>query len=1043
MTKFEIPRYDDTVDLVPFGLPQILDFEIAAEELENINAQFYDEPLPPDEAGIRQARLHPVVVSKEGGYDELLPSDGQPSHIEVLPEQDYTVKSIGGNDVAAWLGEWIPVPFLREDKGKTHEDGEPCFVQGPSNWARARMTRVEKNGKFFYRVVLAFDMQVEDQPNSEQLVALSPEDIWSRSNFRLAYKPRDNAWFINLKWIDDWLHFVWNRYLAKNNIRNRIRRDTLFYLGSYLVYLEMLSRAIRNVRVRSADTKLPPVEVDLVLDIGNSRTTGLLIEEDPALGKGRSLNDSYSLQLRDMDRPENVYMEPFSTRVEFSKTRFGLDLSVEEDDGFSSDSGRRQQAFQWVSCVRTGKEAERLASRSATTEGSTGMSSPKRYLWDENPWLASWRYNMQGFQQNEPHPFCALTAGLNDSGRPLCSLGDTRVRVPDKDEASQPCFFYHFTRSSMMMFLFIEILQQALLTINSPSQRCRRSSKGVPRRLRKIIFTTPAGMPAAEQQIYRRWADWAVGAFWNTLRWPMAAPQKLHVTECADPVDRTAFNYWREPEIICRWDEATCTQLVYLYNEVKEKYQGDAAAFFRERGRLRSKHGERPNIRVASIDLGGGTTDLAVTTFVLTSDAGSTVQITPEQNFRDGFNIAGDNILKAVIGSVIFRSIAAAMESQGVPQAETLFRELFGKDSANSDVRNATLRQQFVRQVATPIAYAALSIYERSHGEKSTVINIRDVFTGMSQIDPDDLPFKQAPRPLDAVINYVEEGAERRRGRRFSFFDLQIEVSFDEIRAVIKDSIGNILRDLCEVVHSYDCDMLLLSGRPSCWPVISEIICSRLPVAPDRIQPMGDYKVGNWYPFADAFGNIADPKTTVVVGAILCLISQNNLAGFVFDSLSLEPLSTARHIGELDAKGQLLDPKVWFDIDVRNPDQKGYEKDVFFSAPILIGFRQLPIERWTATQFYEMKLTSNEAAARAEGRYPYKVHVRLDVESLSEDDDRTKRLSDSTSRQSEGEFSIESIEDKDGNPVASADLAIRLKTLKSDDGCWLDTGVIY
>ena len=69
--------------------------------------------------------------------------------------------------------------------------------------------------------------------------------------------------------------------------------------------------------------------------------------------------------------------------------------------------------------------------------------------------------------------------------------------------------------------------------------------------------------------------------------------------------------------------------------------------------------------------------------------------------------------------------------------------------------------------------------------------------------------------------------------------------------------------------------------------------------------------------------------------------------------------------------------------------------------------------------------------------------MRLDVESLSEDDDRTKRLSDSTSRQSEGEFSIESIEDKDGNPVASADLAIRLKTLKSDDGCWLDTGVIY
>ena len=46
--------------------------------------------------------------------------------------------------------------------------------------------------------------------------------------------------------------------------------------------------------------------------------------------------------------------------------------------------------------MRIGPEAARLATQAVCAEGTTGMSSPKRYLWDERPWQQSWRYNTGG-----------------------------------------------------------------------------------------------------------------------------------------------------------------------------------------------------------------------------------------------------------------------------------------------------------------------------------------------------------------------------------------------------------------------------------------------------------------------------------------------------------------------------------------------------------------------------------------------------------------------------------------------------------------------
>ncbi len=140
---------------------------------------------------------------------------------------------------------------------------------------------------------------------------------------------------------------------------------------------------------------------------------------------------------------------------------------------------------------------------------------------------------------------------MNDPG----FVKNRNFRNQEKESALESLF----TRSSLMMFLLIEIIHQALLTINLPGQRLRREAPAEPRRLRQVIFTVPGGMPVAEQKIYRRWARWGVHVLWEALGWEQYYVGRQKRLSHNGPTD-----YRTSPIVRCDWDEATCTQLVYI-----------------------------------------------------------------------------------------------------------------------------------------------------------------------------------------------------------------------------------------------------------------------------------------------------------------------------------------------------------------------------------------------------------------------------------------------------------------------------------------------
>jgi len=222
--------------------------------------------------------------------------------------------------------------------------------------------------------------------------------------------------------------------------------------------------------------------------------------------------------------------------------------------------------------------------------------------------------------------------------------------------------------------------------------------------------------------------------------------------------------------------------------------------------------------------------------------------------------------------------------------------------------------------------------------------------------------------------------------------------------------------------------MILAPYRRLCLPV-------------DRIVHMHKYRVGARYPFV-THGRIEDPKTTVVIGAIICALAGGSLEGILIETSGFEPQPTTRYLGLLDDQGRLTRDQVWFsDIDVYAAEKVELKREIQFSSFVPVGFRQLSCPRWTTTKLYMLEYSDAKFQKEAEGRLPYTLELKYTLEEPEEEDAgrlRPQRLV----KRTEGRLSVESIVDKTGQPVPENRITARLQTLRHDGGYWLDTGVL-
>ncbi len=963
--------------------------------------QFLDFGFDPSRLKVREWGFHDTTAS--GSVDDLVQLDfdvvrGQYEVVEngrrraAEPNLAVTAKDA----LAPFVDKWVPVPFLQMRPNNQ-------FREGPGDWARIRVVDLEaRYGEGFrdeqgnrYRAVLAFDTGLIAEAEGRAYLAPSSKDVTAGALFALAPNQRANHWLLRQGWMGQWLEELFRELHPRataEEIDSDIKQKPQEASARYLAFLGLLAEAIHFPPVKLVgDAERPgrgAIEVDLVLDVGNSRTCGLLIEAAGELGI--NLNDSYELALRDLSHPECVHTKPFESRIEFAQAWFGKN--------HLSRLGGRADAFVWPTMTRVGPEATRLAARRRGTEGNTGMSSPKRYLWDEEPQTHEWRFNIAYAQDQTAMPAAAgpMAQLINQKGEPL------HLVEPEADSADHlPVFEPLYSRSSIMTFSLTEVLLQALTLMNSPQQRGRRAHAETPRRLRRIVLTLPTGMPLAERLIFRKRAEAARDLVWMMMGWKLddvAAPP---------------------PRVLTDWDEASCTQLVYLYTEVARNFGGDARRFFQIARKPRGRTADSALI-IASIDVGGGTTDLIINSYRL-EGAGTSVTLFPEQKFREGFNVAGDDILLRVVQAHVLPPIEVAMRAAGIANPADLMAELVGGDRGGEDVIQRNLRQQFALQIAHPIALEflrAAETYDPSSGVLTAEPRGYDSF------------FPGGAKPSQEVVTFVNDAVRKRGAKDFDLKTTEFPIDLVELDKTVRAEMARVLAPLAEIVHAYDCDVLLLSGRPSRLPGIRALLMELLPLPPERVISLHEYRVGAWYPFRDARLRVEDPKTTVAVGAMIAALAQSQLPDFSFRSDLLRSKSIAKFIGKLDGGGRLQkEDLVYRDVDLDNREYELPEIAFEFRGPMWLGARQLDLVRWPAARLYALEFAKPEYAERHARETPFKIALSR-VKPKDKDSGDVER------------FRLRQVTNRDGRAVALDRLTLRLQTLPRREGYWLDTGML-
>ncbi|MCD2176110.1 virulence factor SrfB [Rhizobium sp. C4] len=947
-----------------------------------------------------------------------------------------------------YMNRWVPVPFFKIEPGKDAL-GNELYAQGPTDWVRMRITETRNtygDREASHRVIFAFDTSLAPIKPNRPYLAPTPEDAQRTERFRLMTRLPDIISFLSHKitmpgqgeadvqqWVDDWLRDALYTYRKEEN-KNRELRPEHFphrfeHLALYITLVQFIGSVIKPGPVSLIDTlsevkAAQAVDVDLVLDIGNSRSCGLLIQSFPD-DMNVDLNNSLVMELRDLSKPELVHRDPFESQCELVAAEFG-------PDDIARRSGRAR-AFFWPSLLRIGPEASRLRGESEGTEATTGISSPKRYLWSSDPVLQDWKFRSSaGYSDTVPRIEMSMYRFVNDRGDVLEQIESDRqkFKLKVKESDTQTASRFSFSKSSFFTFMLVEIIAQAMSMMNNPGVRRERRLKDSPRRLRRIILTIPSATPVQEQRILRSRAEAAVKLLWSLSGW--------------DEV-KGGINS-RRPEVHCSWDEASSVHLVYLYGEAVHKLGGSIRTLFHMLGKPRERHPALPadkgnlrrpesSLRIASVDVGGGTTDLMVTTYYQTDN----VALYPDQNFREGFRIAGDDLLKSVIERLVTPRFEEMLTQSSMTNARNFLKDRFAGDNPTMSEQEKHLRRQFVLQVLLPVAIGILSECEAmpANSRQTSLRKISDFFP--EDTDKDTKIRKEIP--VDKrILGYLKEKAKTLGASEFLLADCEILIDPAAMEECVLATFDSVFDNIAEAINHLDADIVLLTGRPMRLPQLINLFVNKMAVRPDAVIPIRDYRVGTWYPFRGVSNtHIDDPKTTAVVGAMLCALSERQITNFTLYSQYLRMRSTARHIGLLESSTKLPDEKLLFsDIDL---DSSGNEEDCQFNyhSPVRIGYRQLPLERWVATPLYKLSLSNTRAAAGIQR--PINVTIARNTQKADKDEtDEAVLLSTELTRE---EFIIEDAEDLVGVPVKRL-MELKLDTLAIDtgDGYWLDTGIL-
>ncbi len=896
------------------------------------------------------------------------------------------------------LDNWLPMPVFELDL-----TGE--FKQGPYNWCRCRIipTATNDDGTIEADVLIAIDTRSLYQMPDDDYAECPVFDSQSEKSkkFKLCDRIAHLMDFCSGRntWVKNYLMQLVHGVTDVDEITiNRNEQDYRYaFLASYFLLIEYLQKNLDLPELQLIrDRGVESVGVEMAIDIGNSRTAAVLFENGDFTRVKPLRLQNFSVPIKDGEL--NRSDESFNMRLAFQKVSFGENVL----------GGSKQ--FVWPGIVRLGNEAEYLTHQTTNiAEGDEVLStysSPKRYLWDFAARREEWRCARMGRDDRLELPLVdGVSNYLKDDG----SL--------DHDGMG---YGLHYSRRSLMTLAFIEILSQARVQINTHEYREFNGRLSAPRRIDRIIITCPTAMSRQEQQSLH---DSLKDALFVLEQFGLYNDESA-IAQQVKIIPDSSVGSEDNPQWI--FDEATCSQFVYLYGQFNDSYHNNSLEFFNLYGKPRQlATGDTvPSVVIGSLDIGAGTSDIMVCRYDYNEV--NPTRLRPVPIFWDSFDYAGDDMMHMLISNILLQgengTIEREMLRRGISQHEARARlyKFFGDDHNTLSFRDRLLRRDFNLQVLIPVIYHFLDLL--SHGIEYRETTFDDIFT-------DNLPNNE-------VLSHFKN--------TFGFELGEIRWTYDKdmVSRQIERAMNSLIESVATIMYAHDCDIILLTGRPASLQPIKDIFMKYFAVAPNRLIVLNKHRIGKWFPFADEHGFIHNSKSIVAVGAMIGYLASGTgrLNNFSLDLNDLGALIKPT-TDYLVVKDAMVNTNPAF----ITPD-KPSGTITTNSFPVYIGCRQHDMRLYPVRPLLVLDINRNGITSRSRSRYPDKTDgeitdiVKIYCERLTENIPITFTLERQDFDEDKEQVSITAAENNRGDDVPVADFSLTVQSLNDPDCYWLDSG---
>ncbi|MEQ8786976.1 MAG: virulence factor SrfB [Pirellulaceae bacterium] len=766
--------------------------------------------------------------------------------------------------------------------------------------------------------------------------------------------------------------------------------------GSPLQGIPKIELCLRASSATAGEAKA----VHLVVDFGNSRTGALLLEVAGEVAQSAEMTpfellNRYQIDIWN-DEGEQVGKPTarwFSSKTRWCNAPYLPPLETTKKEYFRETVkgflGKKTVArereinvvpnlFDDYSMVRMGKEVDDICQiMHAKGDFRTGVSSPKRYLWAHD---ASW---LEGafWYMADPHDRCRTDNFASKLQGPLLKylheddrdflLNLEEEEIKDEQWANEvPIKPQHAPRTLMTAAIY-ELLCQTFLHINSLGYRSHTSDEARARELRSLTMTFPTGMFQPERERFAQQAQKAIEIFARTLGKHQKAKPTL--TFSIDEASAVHLTYiWSELRMLGQDPGLWFGTLARSHgkskiqagggegaDEVAEATATVAAGRRRNRGRMgrpgrgaggggsasESTSTMPQELRIACIDIGGGTTDMMIASYRY--QPGIDDSIEGQVLHQDGVSIAGDQLIKRMLEKIIVPAFseAASLEEEDI---QLLFGPEVPKNRGFSSFRIDWINRLFV-----PLAERYLQL---------AVDDITD--EEISHTDPDIVD--------PVVVESLQQQCNKLRGPGYYNVQQDVRLTYEKetFEDVVHEVFDDLLFDFCGRIVDHDADVVLLAGQPSKLGYLQELVRMYVPLPASRIIPMFNHYAGNWYPYQDVKGHapglIVDPKSAVVVGAAIEFLARHGmLPQFKFAMHGKETENTYFWGVMTESTSNIRDERILFSpVDDETRDE--WTEFTTIAQRVVIGRKMVGDPEAQASPIYALKMDAGNRIGQTE-----------------------------------------------------------------------------